>query len=69
MFFYRLKVTRTRRPAVGTVRHSTTTEHMEALKPEYVGEKVASLLGQRDVGRVAVEPINQAKYIRATRSD
>lgn len=66
MFFYEIRTARTQKTATGR-RRSTTTEHLEALKPSYVGEKVAALLGSRDVARVAVEPISQAKYVRATR--
>lgn len=68
MFFYEILVARAQKTAGGK-RRSTTTEYMEALKPAYVGEKVADLLGSRSVVRVTVEAINQARYIRATRSD
>jgi hypothetical protein len=69
MFFYEIRVARSTRTAGGGKRRSSTTEYMEALKPAYVGEKVAKLLGNRSVVRVTVEPINQAKYVRKTRSD
>jgi hypothetical protein len=68
MFFYEIRTTRRRKTATGK-RRSVTTEYMEALKPAYVGEKVAALLGNREVVRVTVDPINQAKFIAATRAD
>jgi hypothetical protein len=68
MFFYEIRIARAQKTPGGK-RRSTTTEYMEALKPAYVGEKVASLLGNRSVIRVTVEPINQARFVRATRGD
>lgn len=67
MFFYEIRSTRKRPRREGPM--AIRTEHMEALKPEYVGEKVASLLADRTVCRVTVDPISQAAYIRATRVD
>lgn len=68
MFFYEIRIARSQKTASGK-RRSCTTEYMEALKPEYVGEKVGKLLGSRGVVRVTAQPINQARYIKATRSD
>jgi hypothetical protein len=68
MFFYEIRVSRKRRFGTGT-RRTVTTDYMEALKPSYVGEKVASLLEGREVQRVTVEPISQAKFIRETRGE
>lgn len=67
MFYYEIRSTRKRQRGEG--RTATRTEHMEALKPEYVGEKIAALLDKREVVRVTVQPISQAAYIRATRAD
>jgi hypothetical protein len=69
MFFYEIRTTRRHKMGDGSKRRSVVTEYMEALKPSYVGEKIAALLGKREVVRVTVDPINQAKYIAATRSD
>lgn len=68
MFFYEIRIARTQKTPTGR-RRSTTTEYLEALKPSYVGERVALLLGNRRIRRVTVEPISQAAYIRATRTD
>lgn len=65
MFFYEVRSTRKRQRGEG--RTATRTEYMEALKPQYVGEKVARLLTDRTVCRITVEPISQAQYVRATR--
>lgn len=65
MFFYEVRSTRKRQRGEG--RTATRTEYIEALKPAYVGEKVAQLLADRTVCRITVEPISQAAYIRATR--
>lgn len=65
MFFYEIRTTRKRQRGEG--RTATRTEHMEALKPEYVGEKVGQLLTDRTVCRVTVDPISQAAYVRRTR--
>jgi hypothetical protein len=67
MFFYEIRIRRSRKVA-GRRSTTTTTEYMEALKPEYVGERVAALLARKP-DRVTIDPINQAAYIRKTRSD
>lgn len=67
MFYYEIRSTRKRQRREGP--NASRTEHMEALKPEYVGEKVAQMLADRTVLRVTVDPISQAAYIRATRGD
>lgn len=67
MFFYEIRTTRKRQRGEG--RTATRTEYIEALKPEYVGEKIAQLLADRTVSRVTVDGISQATYIRATRAD
>lgn len=68
MFFYELRIARSHKTPRGTSR-TASTEYLEALKPEYMGEKVGKLLANRSVVRVTVQPINQAKYVRKTRRD
>lgn len=58
MFYYRIIVSHTER--------SQNALHIEALKPSYVSEKVASLLGNCPA-RVTVEPISQRDYLAAVR--
>lgn len=58
MFYYRIEVT----DSAGRL----DAQHMEALKPAHVGERVASLLAKRP-RRVEVEPISQADYVAAMR--
>jgi len=67
MFHYELRVARKRSTGGGGRRTTVNTDYMEALKPSYVGERVAALLATRDVKRVTVAPISQAAYVKATR--
>lgn len=67
MFYYRITTTTTSTRG-GTKATKRATENREFLTPDYLGEHVARLAARRPRA-ITIQPINQATYIRATRSD
>jgi len=66
VFYYRITVTTTTDRA-GVQNTRRATEYREFLRPEHLGEHIASLVAKRPRS-ITIHPVNQATYIRRTRA-
>lgn len=67
MFYYRITVTTTDQRG-GTNTTKRATEYREFMQPRHLGEHVAAVMAKRPRA-VTIQPVNQATFIKRTRSD
>lgn len=65
MFYFKI----TERQKTGQHRRSSRQHFREFLRPEHLGEAVASLATKRSTTSVSVTKISQAAFVRATRGE